>query len=113
MNSKTILFFSVIVGVICGLLATYPISLRLIPSFAVWGIGGLIVGLFAQDKKSAIHAGTFYGIAMCISFLISRYGGGTNKALGYFILILVLSLFGALGGVIASFMGFKIKSLKK
>ena len=113
MQAKTIYIISGIIGLAAGLGTTYPYNLRFLPAIILWGVTGLIVGVLTKDNREATRAGIIYGVLLAISFLLSRFGGSPNKLPAYFLLILVLSIGAAIGGVIAALVGSKLKRLLK
>ena len=113
MKIKTLLIVAGIWGVLIGLGTTYPYSLRFLPAIILWGVGGLIVGFLTRNNSEALRAGTAYGVLLAVAFLLSRFGGSPDKLPSYFVLIAVLSVGAAIGGIIATYVGSKIKKLIK
>ena len=108
MKSKAILFLSVIVGVLCGILSTYPVELKFLAAVIFWSIAGVVIGLFVTGKTEAIQGGLLYGIFLSVGFLLSRFGLTARPIPG--ILFVVLAFIGTtVGGIATVFVGSKLR----
>lgn len=74
MKSKTILYLSGFVGLIGGILSTYPFELKFLVAIIFLGVVGVVIGLFAEGRRETIQAGVLYGIFLSLGFLFSRFG---------------------------------------
>jgi hypothetical protein len=109
MRSKHNFYTSALVGVVIGLVSTYPIALGFIPSFILWAIAGILLGLCAHGMKTIIWSGILYGVFLSVSFLFSRFGGTADKIFAYALFVVGMSLVGAVGGSITIYVGSKLR----
>src|SRR6185369_11718198 len=103
-------FIPVILGVVCGILSTYPIELKFLPCIIFWGLAGAILGLFTEGKREIIRAGILFGIFLAVAFLFSRFGGTFDKVPSYSLFVALASVGSTIGGIGAVFIGSKLGS---
>jgi hypothetical protein len=103
------IYISALAGIVCGLICTYPMELSAAPSLLIWAIGGILVGLFI-GRGSVVLQGIQYGVWLSFVFLFSRFGGTRNKIPKYLLFVCVMSIVGAIGGIVAVFIGSKLKN---
>lgn len=101
----------ILAGVVCGMLSTFPIELRFLPSMILWGTAGIVVGFFTKEKKEILWFGVLYGFFLSIVFLYSRFGGTLDKVAAYSLLVLGLSVGGCAGGLLMVFIGSRFKKI--
>ncbi len=113
MKSHHNLYAAIVLGIVAGLLSTYPFLLGPYESFFLWGMVALGLGFFAHGNKQAMWSGAYYGFFLSLSFLYSRFGGGSEKFLTYSVFVLGMSVLGIVVGVFTSLVGSKLKGLKQ
>src|SRR6185369_5503395 len=96
---------SAVVGVCTGLLSTYPVMLSVVASLVFWAMVGLGLGFFADERKTVMYSGGAYGVALAISFLLSRFGGTAQQLPSYLLLVFGLSLVGMAAGIVTAWLG--------
>lgn len=74
-------------------------------SILLWTVGGLIVGWLTQDQRTTIQSGVVYGMVLTSVFLFSRFGGTPDHILQYALFVAVMSIGGAIGGLVTAFIG--------
>lgn len=111
---KYILVLSIIVGVLIGFLSAKSFFNATWTALILWYLVGLVLGTLCFDRMSVMYSGIIYGILLTVSFLIFGFQGSPDKLVGFIVFALILSIFGALGGLIATFSGYFIgKKLKR
>jgi hypothetical protein len=113
MQSKAILFISALVGLVVGLVSTYPFLLGPIPSLILWGVAGIVLGLFTEGKKTIIWSGVLYGVFLSVFFLFSRFGGTADRIASYALFVAGMSVVGVLGGIVVVLIGSKLRRKKE
>lgn len=113
MKLKNIFLISALTGIAIGLLSTYPITLGPLPSFILWGTAGVALGFFMDERRTIIYSGILYGVFLSIVFLFSRFGGSTDKITSYALFAAVLSIIGAISGIVTIFVGLRLKQKVK
>lgn len=107
---KTALFTSAIVGIVFGIIANHGILLGSSFNLVVWAVVGILIGLFIEQKKYIKLSGLSYGFFLGIAFMVSGFGGTSDKIFGYSLFTLIISIIGALCGWMAVFLGNWIKN---
>jgi len=103
-------FIPLVVGVLAGTLSTYPVELRFLPSIILWGLAGIITGLLLNKNDKILWPGILYGVSLSVVFLFGRFGGTRGQILSYSILVLGFSVLSAFSGLLAVFVGTKIRN---
>jgi hypothetical protein len=113
MKDRTILRFAAALGIMCGLLSTFPFALGPVTSVMLWSIAGVALGILSAGKRIIVYVGVLYGLALSITFLFSRFGGSLRQLPSYTVFVLIMSIVGAFGGVfvvsISSYILLKFK----
>lgn len=112
MKSRRLPVVSIVVGIVVGLLSTYPIELSALPSLILWALAGLVIGAFATTTKEILRAGILYGIFLAISFLFSRFGGNAHQIARYTSLVAAACIPAAICATIAVYVGSRLRRLK-
>jgi hypothetical protein len=89
---------SAFVGIVFGVLSNYSILLGLWFNLVIWGVVGILIGLFIEDNTYVRWSGIFYGLFLTLSFLISGFKGTPDHIIGFAVLSLILSVIGAFCG---------------
>ena len=110
---KPIYIIAVIAGIATGLLSTFPVELGMIASLSSWGVAAIVLGLFVNGRRTTVISGILFGVFLSIAFLYSRFGGTADKLLAYSVFVAIMSIAGALGGVVGLFVGSKLRTLFK
>jgi len=80
-------------------------------NLAMWGLAGLGLGFFTSGRSSILWTGIVYGVSLSFSFLLSGFGGRPEVFLSFILLTLLLSVVGALGGILTVFIGSRLRTL--
>lgn len=113
MKSNPLLFVSALVGIVCGLASQSSLLAGQWLNLVVWGIAGVVLGLFANGRRVMIWAGIVYGFFLSVTFLISGFQGSPDKLPGFLVLTLALSVIGAIGGLVTVFIGSRLRGIVK
>ena len=101
-------------GVFLGILSNQGVLQGTWWNLALWGLAGGALGLFIADRKTASRAGLVYGACLLLAFMLSGFGGTTDKLPGFLLLTLVITALGTLCGWIAVSTGSLLRrKLKK
>ena len=111
MKPNLLLIISGVVGIACGLVSHTPFLEGQWLNLAVWGIVGIALGLFTIGTRLTIWAGLVYGFCLSVTFLVSGFQGSADKLPAFLLLTLVLSLVGALGGLVTVYVGSRLRRL--
>jgi|SRR5579859_1052039 len=103
--------FGAVVGIACGLASNTSWLAGKWANLIVWAVAGIVLGLFVAGGRQFVWTGVVFGFLMSVSFLISGFGGTPDKLPAFLLLTLVLSVFGALGGLLAVFIGSRVRRL--
>lgn len=98
----------IIVGCILGFVASKVLFVGSWLTLIPWGIAGLGIGLYTISKKEALINGAIYGFVLSLVFLISGYNG-TRPLMSVLPFFVLLSLFGALSGLILGLIGYFLR----
>jgi hypothetical protein len=101
MNGRLGSYISALAGLICGILSTVPVELRIVPSMLLWGGVGLAIGLLVRQRRDAVGWGGLYGLFLLIGFFGAHLVADT-KALQdplFDVLAVILTPLGALVAV--------------
>lgn len=113
MKPKRLLFVSALVGIILGLISHISFLSGPVINLAMWGLAGFGLGFFAADRSSILWTGIVYGVSLSFSFLLSGFGGRPEVFPSFILLTLLLSVVGALGGLLTVFIGSRLRTLIK
>lgn len=106
------LLFPVLAGII-GILVGYMSSITFFAhswtALFLWGATGLLIGYFVPNKITSHLAGALFGVTLVASFLLFGFHGASDKFLGFLVLTTVLSIVGALCGLVVTYIGFWAK----
>ena len=77
-----------------------------------WAILALLVGLSTRNRREALYAGGIYGYILSFSFLWFDKSGPTSlHQFGQLMVVIgLVSLFGALCGLLLSWLAYSLKS---
>jgi hypothetical protein len=112
-KSNLILFVSALVGIVCGLASNSRLLAGQWANLVVWGIAGIVLGLFASGRRVIVWAGILFGFFLSISFLILGFQGSSDKLPAFLVLTLGLSVIGAVGGLVTVFVGSRLRGIFK
>jgi len=110
MKSKTLVLVSAVVGMVLGLISHISFLSGPLINLALWGLAGLGLGFFATSRSSILWTGIVYGVSLSFSFLLSGFGGRPEVFPSFILLTLLLSVIGALGGLLTVFVGSKLRT---
>ena len=113
MKSNFFLLISAAVGIVCGLASHIGFLSAPLTNLALWGLAGLGLGIFANGRRMILWTGIVYGVSLSFSFLLSGFGGRPEVFLSFILLTLLLSVIGALGGLLTVFIGSRLRTLIK
>jgi fucose 4-O-acetylase-like acetyltransferase len=113
MKKNLILFFSAALGIACGLASQSSFLAGQWANLILWGIAGVLLGLFTNGRRVMIWAGITYGVCLSIAFLLSGFQGSADKLPGFLALTLALSVIGAIGGLVTVFVGSRLRQIVK
>ncbi|SRR5258706_8139816 len=100
-----------VVGIACGLVShTFLLEGQWF-NLVVWGIAGIVLGVFAQGRRQFVGVGIVYGVFLSVTFLLSGFQGSPGNLPGFLVLTLLLSVVGALGGLVTVFIGSWLRKL--
>lgn len=108
MKQFKLIFFSGFTALIVGLLTGY-FHFGPVESFLSWGIVAFVVGYFLQNKKEVWVSGVVFGLVLSFAFMLSAFGGTSDKLPGYLILTLGISIAGIIGSIVTIFFGNFLK----
>jgi hypothetical protein len=97
-----------VAGVATGLVSTFPWELGPAASLPLWALVGVLLGLLVARSGRVVAVGVGYGVCLTLAFLYSRYGGSASHLAAYTAFVLVMSVGGALAGVVTAFAGSRI-----
>jgi len=100
-----------VAGIACGLASNTPWLAGKWANLIVWAVAGIALGLFVDSGRQMVWTGVVYGFLMSVTFLISGFGGTSDKLPAFLVLTLLLSVLGALGGLAAVFIGSRLRRL--
>jgi uncharacterized membrane protein (UPF0136 family) len=106
-------FIAALAGAICGVLSTHGLVFLQWWSLLFWALVGGAVGYFCANRKQAIWAGLIYGFVLSVAFLLSGFQGSSDQFPAFAALSLALSVIGAIGGAISSFVGYWIREVMR
>lgn len=98
----------VLLGIVFGIFYAKFIFLGAILTLATWGIGGILVGVLSNNRKESLWQGAIYGFVVSFAFLVVDYNGH-NPIIRVLFPFALLSLFGALCGIVLGFAGNLLK----
>ena len=111
MKSNLILIISALVGIACGLASQTSLLAGQWLTLIVWGIAGVVLGLFTPGGRVMVWAGIVYGFCLTVTFLISGFRGSADKLPGFLLLTLALSVVGAASGLVSVSVGSRLRSI--
>ena len=105
MKRYTAAIIAGVVGIACGLVShTYLLEGKWF-NLIVWAIAGIVLGLFVLGRRQIVVVGVVYGIFLSVTFLLSDFQGTPGNLPGFLVLTLLLSVVGAVAGVVTVFIG--------
>ncbi len=107
-DRNIILILCAPLGVLAGVLATYPYPIGIAATAALWSLVGLGIGVYLQNKDDALWPGALFGFSLCLAFFFSRFDWSSNDVLGYSLLVTALGIFAAAGGSTLVYVGAKL-----
>jgi hypothetical protein len=111
MKSNAILIASPLVGIACGLVSHLSFLEGKWLNLVLWGVVGVVLGLFASGRRQVVWAGVLFGFCMTVVFLISGFQGNPNQLPAFLVLTLVLSVVGVAGGLVSVFVGSRLRGI--
>ncbi len=112
MKSNWILLVSALAGIACGLVSQSSFLAGQWLNLVLWGIVGIVLGVFTNGRRAIVWAGILYGFCLSISFLISGFQGSADKLPAFLALTLALSVVGVIGGLVTVFVGSLLRRLR-
>ncbi|MDE2020128.1 MAG: hypothetical protein KGJ13_07325 [Patescibacteria group bacterium] len=106
--SKPYIYFSALVGVLCGFITIHSFLAQSWTSIIFWIIAGLLVLYFNPDRKTALYAGASFGFFNIAGWLISGFHGTANQLGGFTVLLIGFSILGGLCGMAGAFLFNKL-----
>jgi hypothetical protein len=100
-----------VLGIACGLVSHTSFLEGKWANLIVWGLAGIVFGLFLRDTRQIVWAGIAFGFLLSVTFLIAGFQGSANNLPAFLLLTLVLSVFGIGGGLAAVFIGSRVRRL--
>jgi hypothetical protein len=94
-------------GIAAGYVSSHGVLEGSWTNLILWGLIGMILGIFAHDRKSILVTGAMYGFCLLVSFLFGGYQGSADSIRGFVMLSIVLSLIGILCGIVSVYLGGK------
>lgn len=113
MKTYLIPFISAVVGIACGLASQSSLLAGQWLNLVLWGIVGVVLGIFTNERRMIVWAGILYGFSLSVSFLLAGFQGSADKLPGFLLLTLVLSVVGAMGGLVTVFVGSRLRRIVK
>jgi hypothetical protein len=107
MTTKILYISAAVLAVALGVSASTWVFVNSSYALIPWAIAGIIIGLFAKERKAALWAGGIYGFILPVAFMISGYNGPheLNRYEGLIILCLILGVIGIMCGAILAYLG--------
>ena len=96
------------VGVLTGLVSTWPWELGAVVAILLWAVVGLVLGARIGRGGAVLAGGAAYGIALTVAFLYSRFGGALHDLPAYSVFVVAMAVGGALGGIVSVFAGSRL-----
>jgi hypothetical protein len=94
-----------VMGVACGLISVTPWLTGRWVSLIIWGVVGVLLGLWVTKGRPVVWTGLVYGFCLSVTFLLAGFQGSADKLPAFLALTLVLSVVGAAGGLLTVFVG--------
>ncbi len=111
---KTVI--SIVVGAGLGIIGSQYLFVGSALSLIPWGIGGLVIGAWSDNRRASILNGFCYGFILAFVFMVAGYTG-TASLLSRLPFFALLGLFGAVCGLILGILGhffrFGIQAMRK
>ena len=98
-----------LIGFLVGYSSTFTLFTHSWTAIIAWGIVGVVIGAFTIERNAALWNGFAYGALLSIAFLVGVFGGTADKIPSYLALVAALAPLGAIGGAIASALGFYVR----
>lgn len=98
-----------IIGLAVGLASALWLNSLQWGNIAIWGVIGVLVGVICKDRKSAMWSGMIFGFFLSLAFLFGGFRGELSRLPAFSAFTLALSLLSALGGLLASVVGYWIR----
>ncbi len=111
MHLKKIILVSLAAGLLAGVASNTLFLRGTWLNIPFWGIIGVVIGGFTQNKQERIWSGIWFGVALGLAFMVSAFGGTPDKIPAYAVLTIIVCVAGALGGLVSVFIGSWIVSL--
>ena len=111
MKISPLLLISALVGVACGIASNLSFLAGQWANLILWGIAGIVLGFFTTGRRTIIWAAILFGFCLSVSFLVAGFHGSADKIIAFLVLSLGLSVIGSLGGLVAVFMGSRLKRI--
>jgi hypothetical protein len=97
-----------VAGLICGILSTVPVELRLVPSMLLWGGVGLALGLLVGRRRDALGWGGLYGLFLLLGFFGAHLVADT-KALHNLLFDVLAVILTPVGALVAVAVGARLR----
>ena len=107
MSSRLYILLSALVGIATGFVTIHSFFEHSWTSMILWVALGLVVVYFSKDRKSAMYAGASFGFCTIFFWLIAGFGGSLSQVRGFALLLILLSIFGALCGSVGALLFFR------
>ena len=99
MSRNLFIGLSALTGIVTGFLTIHSPLTHSWLSIFVWILVGLVIVYFAPDRKTAMYAASLFGFFDIASWLISGFQGARSAIGGFAMLVLILSVLGAVCGL--------------
>lgn len=103
MSNVFYIWLSGLVGILTGFVTIHSPLAHSWTSMIFWVIVGLIILYFSNERRIATYAGADFGFLTIFTWLFSGFQGASNQLPGFLTLTLILSIIGALCGVLGSY----------
>ena len=102
MSNKIYISAAGLIGIATGWLTIHSPLEHSWMSMILWVVAGSAILHFSRDKRTAMIAGSSFGFCTIAVWLISGFQGTSNQLTGFSVMVIVLSLLGALCGLIGA-----------
>ena len=111
LKSNAIVIIAAVVGLVCGLASLTSLLAGQWFNLVVWAIVGLVLGLFTAGRRQILWTGIVYGVFLSVTFLLAGFQGSPDNLPGFLVLTLLLSVAGAIGGLVTVLVGSRLRRM--